>query len=157
MNIPLDCIHQLPSEVADLVDVDYWCPVVIYTKAMLGKGWGHEDSCRWLTDSVYIKSPSAHDIEMDRNDNTAITYNQKYNGTSYFVVMDVPEITDELLSEALDILNEALANHTTVNLIEYTGHTFYHKAFIERLPQPTGSPSSMGQIVLNSRRLTEGR
>jgi len=111
--ISLDCIHELPSDYADLCDADYLCPVIVIATRATGPPWEPPG----LKDTVY------DNIIVGRN--RAIPgYTEKYGHYDYHVKMDKEEITEDDCAEALEQLNGVLEKRSIDYRFTYDGEIF---------------------------------
>lgn len=135
MRVGLDCVHELPATYADMVDKDYLCPVVIFGSIKEEAGWGTRGDEHRLADNIYLRVSKITDLDIKER-YWESKYYKRYGMVDYFIIIDKPEITNEMLPTAFDMLNDALSR-VTVSLIEYVQDiTFYYEDFLELARTP---------------------
>ena len=116
----VQCIHELPHYYADLIDEDYYCPIVVYVKKLhhTRAGWEKPNpKMHYVYDNVYI-SRNTPLIESE----ASTGYRDRYEKLSYYVVIDKDEITESDCIDALEMLNKVLKERNESYRFEYDTH-----------------------------------
>lgn len=116
MIIEVCCVHELPAGVADIIDRDYLCPIIILSRPTWTKP---DDKITWITHDVYFRRYKGS----TPTEGTRL-YTQRYDDTSYYVLVDIPEITEEACIKAIERLNQVKASTIIALSAGNINHTF---------------------------------
>ena len=111
--IEVECIHELPADIADLVDRDYFSPIAIFAEAPDVVPPDYPLLYFRLTDHIYVRV--RHGLPPRE------PYHERYGKVSFYIYYEQDEINERDAMDAVNALNRAL-DCMPVKLLEFMPH-----------------------------------